>query len=171
MTCLGSMAWWCRKGSFSIYCYNEIMYELPSHNIIYLIPAHAYFRPISTTKSNRAEVDPLAKCDGRRSRQMRDCGGCGPSSNVIREREVVGVHTQRTREANDRWSCWLSWHSPWKARCRRWREVRSPHPLKRNANEGWRWRLSQHTPIERETRTMSRGSGCHSTCLSNARRE
>jgi len=171
MSCLGSMAWWCRKGSFSIYYYNEIMYELPSHNIIYLIPAHAYFRSISTTKSNRAEVDPLAKCEGRRSRQMRDCGGCRPSSNTKREQEVVGDTHPANSRSERRVEPLAVMAQPIESEMQTMGGGAQPTPIETKRERRWRWRLSQHTPIERETRTMSGGGGCHSTCLSNARRE
>ena len=68
------------------------------------------------------------------------------------------MRAHRTRDAEDRWRCWLARHNLTE------REMRT-----KGGGDGGT--LVQHTPIKGETRTMGGGGGWHSTPPSKARRE
>jgi len=91
-----------------------------------------------------------------------------PPSNPRRERQVGWWLEQNTpiepetRTTGGGGGCQR--RPPSIARCERRVEVvvGTTHPHRtRDANDGRRWWLAQHTPIERETRTMGKADGWH----------
>ena len=115
-----------------------------------------------------------------RAHQTRDADDgwrCWLARHNLTERETrTRGNRSCTLWANDGWRWWLGQHTPieretrtmgggggWdsthpsNARREQWVEVvagKAYTHRTRDVNDGWKWWLAQHTPIERETRTM-----------------
>ena len=117
-----------------------------------------------------------------------------PPSNARRERQAVvatAAHPHQPRDVYNGRRWWLpkdtpiehdmqttcegsGWHTtlPSNPRCGQRTEVVAAkvHPHRtRDVDDGRRWWLAHHTPIESEARTTGRGGGCQSTPPSNLR--